>query len=147
MRENVTRFCIGERVNSHLYSRWLEGEPSVDEPLWCVGMPLPGGLAEYMIIHENRAVNAPASMTDEEALTLPIAALTAWYSLMDIGNLQPEQTVLIQGTGGVSVFATQIAHVFGARVIVTSSNDANLARIKELELSCRDFMKRSMLFL
>ena len=130
--EGVTRFRIGERVNSHLYSRWLEGEPAVDEPLWCMGMPLPGGLAEYMIIHEDSAVNAPASMTDEEALTLPIAALTAWYSLMDIGNLQPGQTVLVQGTGGVSVFATQIAHAFGARVIATSSNDANLARIKEL---------------
>lgn len=96
------------------------------------GMPLPGGLAEYMIIHEDSAVNAPASMTDEEASTLPIAALTAWYSLMDIGNLQPGQTVLVQGTGGVSVFATQIAHAFGARVIATFSNDANLARIKEL---------------
>lgn len=130
--EGVTRFRIGERVNSHLYSRWLEGEPAVDEPLWCMGMPLPGGLAEYMIIHEDSAVNAPASMTDEEASTLPIAALTAWYSLMDIGNLQPGQTVLVQGTGGVSVFATQIAHAFGARVIATSSNDANLARIKEL---------------
>jgi NADPH:quinone reductase-like Zn-dependent oxidoreductase len=47
----VTRFAIGERVNSHLYSRWIDGEPGLDEPAWCVGMPLPGGLADYMIIH------------------------------------------------------------------------------------------------
>ncbi len=130
--QGVSRFSTGDRVNSHLYSRWLEGEPAADEPAWCIGMPLPGGLAEYMIIHEDSAVKAPDSMTDEEASTLPIAALTAWYSLMDIGNLQPGQTVLVQGTGGVSVFAAQIAHAYGARVIATSSNDANLERIKSL---------------
>jgi len=130
--EGVTRFGIGDRVNSHLYSRWLDGEPAADEPDWCTGMPLPGGLAEYMIIHEDSAVQAPENMTDEEASTLPIAALTAWYSLMEVGNLQPGQTVLVQGTGGVSVFAAQIAHAYGARVIATSSNDENLARIKTL---------------
>ena len=130
--EGVSRFTVGERVNSHLYSRWLDGEPAADEPDWCLGMPLPGGLAEYMIIHQNSAVKAPDTMSDEEASTLPIAALTAWYSLMDIGNLQPGQTVLVQGTGGVSVFAAQIAHAYGARVIATSSSDANLDRIKQL---------------
>lgn len=130
--EGVNRFTVGERVNSHLYSRWLDGEPAADEPDWCLGMPLPGGLAEYMIIHQDSAVQAPDTMSDEEASTLPIAALTAWYSLMDIGNLQPGQTVLVQGTGGVSVFAAQIAHAYGARVIATSSSDANLDRIKQL---------------
>ncbi|MBK0031190.1 NAD(P)-dependent alcohol dehydrogenase [Erwinia sp. S43] len=130
--EGVSRFIVGERVNSHLYSRWLDGEPAADEPDWCLGMPLPGGLAEYMIIHQDSAVKAPDTMSDEEASTLPIAALTAWYSLMDIGNLQPGQTVLVQGTGGVSVFAAQIAHAYGARVIATSSSDANLDRIKQL---------------
>ncbi|MBM7345069.1 zinc-dependent alcohol dehydrogenase family protein [Pantoea coffeiphila] len=130
--EGVSRFTVGERVNSHLYSRWLDGEPAADEPDWCLGMPLPGGLAEYMIIHQDSAVKAPDTMSDEEASTLPIAALTAWYSLMDIGNLQPGQTVLVQGTGGVSVFAAQIAHAYGARVIATSSSDANLDRIKQL---------------
>ncbi|MGE1563877.1 zinc-dependent alcohol dehydrogenase family protein [Pantoea septica] len=130
--EGVTRFEVGDRVNSHLYSRWIDGEPAADEPAWCLGMPLPGGLAEYMIIHENTAVKAPEHMTDEQASTLPIAALTAWYSLMDVGNLQPGQTVLVQGTGGVSVFAAQIAHAHGARVIATSSKDENLARIKAL---------------
>lgn len=130
--EGVTRFQVGDRVNSHLYSRWLDGEPGPDEPSYCFGMPLPGGLAEYMIIHEDSAVRAPDNMTDEEASTLPIAALTAWYSLFDFGNLQADQTVLVQGTGGVSVFAAQIASAFGARVIATSSRDENLEKVKAL---------------
>nr|GEU28581.1 hypothetical protein [Tanacetum cinerariifolium] len=98
-------------------------------------MPLPGGLAEFMIIHEDSAVRAPAGMTDEEAATLPIAALTAWYALMDVGRLQPGQTVLVQGTGGVSIFAAQIAMAQGARVIATSSSDANLEKVKALGVS------------
>lgn len=130
--DGVTRFTPGDWVNSHLYSRWIDGEPAADEPAWCLGMPLPGGLAEYMVIDENSAVKAPAHMSDEQAATLPIAALTAWYALMDVGNLQPGQTVLVQGTGGVSVFAAQIAHAHGARVIATSSKDENLERIKTL---------------
>src|SRR3546814_8590096 len=88
-----------------------------------------------MIIHEESAVKAPVMMSDEEASTLPIAALTPWYCLMDVGNLQPGQTVLVQGTGGVSIFAAQIAVAHGARVIATSSSDENLARIKALGVS------------
>lgn len=133
--EGVTRFKVGERVNSHLYSRWLDGAPGPDEPAYCVGMPLPGGLAEYMIIHEDSAVRAPENMSDVEASTLPIAALTAWYSLMDVGNLQAGQTVLVQGTGGVSIFAAQIASAHGARVIATSSSDANLEKVKAFGVS------------
>ncbi|MGK5059452.1 zinc-dependent alcohol dehydrogenase family protein [Janthinobacterium sp. LB2P49] len=128
----VSRFKVGERVNSHLYSRWIDGPPGSNEPDYCFGSPLPGGLAEFMIIHEDSAVRAPEMMSDAEAATLPIAALTAWYALMDVGNLQPGQTVLVQGTGGVSIFAAQIALAHGARVIATSSSDANLASIKAL---------------
>jgi NADPH:quinone reductase-like Zn-dependent oxidoreductase len=131
----VSRFQVGDRVNSHLYSRWLDGEPGPDEPAYCFGMPLPGGLAEFMILHEDSAVRAPEGMSDAEASTLPIAALTAWYSLMDVGRLQPGQTVLVQGTGGVSIFAAQIAAAHGARVIATSSSDANLEKVKALGVS------------
>ena len=59
----VTRFKVGERVNSHLYSRWLDGPPGPDEPDYCFGSPLPGGLAEFMIIHEDSAVRAPAMIS------------------------------------------------------------------------------------
>ncbi|WP_181296099.1 NAD(P)-dependent alcohol dehydrogenase [Pseudomonas sp. Q2-TVG4-2] len=130
--DGVTRFKIGDRVNSHLYSRWLDGEPGPNEPAYCFGSPLPGGLAEYMIIHEDSAVGAPDNMSDEEAATLPIAALTAWYSLVDFGQIQPGQTVLVQGTGGVSIFAVQIATALGAKVIATSSSDENLQIVKGL---------------
>ena len=128
----VTRFKEGDRVNSHLYSAWIDGDPKPNEPDYCYGAPLPGGLAEYMILNADSAVKAPATMNDEEASTLPIAALTAWYSLMDYGKLQPGETVLVQGTGGVPVFAVQIASAFGAKVIATSSRDENLAKVRQL---------------
>ena len=130
--EGVSRFKLGDRVNSHLYSRWIDGAPASDEPDYCFGSPLPGGLAEYMIIHEDSAVRAPDNMSDEEASTLPIAALTAWYSLVDYGQIKPGETVLVQGTGGVSIFAVQLAAALGAKVIVTSSNDANLQAAMQL---------------
>lgn len=82
-----------------------------------------------MIIHEDSAVGAPANMSDEHASTLPIAALTAWFSLVDYGQTQPGQTVLVQGTGGVSIFAVQLATALGAKVIVTSSSDTNLEAV------------------
>jgi NADPH:quinone reductase-like Zn-dependent oxidoreductase len=85
-----------------------------------------------MIIHEDSAVRAPSNMSDEQASTLPIAALTAWYSLVDYGQIKAGQTVLIQGTGGVSIFALQLAVAMGARVIVTSSSDVNLQRALSL---------------
>ena len=108
--KNVTHLKEGDRVNSHLYSHWVDGLPAPNEPAFCYGTPLPGGLAEYMCLYAESAVKAPDAMTDEEASTLPIAALTAWYAMVDYGQLQPGQTVLVQGTGGVSVFA---AHCLG----------------------------------
>ena len=129
---NVTRFKSGDRVTSHLYSKWIDGLPGPDEPKYCFGAPLPGGLAEYMIIHEDSAVRAPSNMSDEEASTLPIAALTAWFALVEYGHLQAGQTVLVQGTGGVSIFGVQIAAAFGAKVIATSSSDEKLERARAL---------------
>lgn len=128
----VTRFAVGDRVTSHLYSHWLAGEAAPDEPDYCFGAPLPGGLAEYMLIHEESAVAAPANMTDEEAATLPIAALTAWFSLVHYGQLQAGHSVLIQGTGGVALFGVQIAKALGARVIVLTSSAAKGERVKAL---------------
>jgi len=128
----VTHLKEGDRVNSHLYSAWVDGDPKPNEPAFCYGTPLPGGLAEYMVLNAATAVKAPEAMTDKEASTLPIAALTAWYSMVDYGHLQPGQTVLAQGTGGVSVFAIQIASALGAKVIATSSRDENLEKVKAL---------------
>ncbi len=128
----VTRFRKGDRVTSHLHSRWMDGEAAPNESDYCFGGPLPGGLAEYMTIHEDSAVGAPASLTDAEAATLPIAALTAWFSLVNRGKLEAGQSVLVQGTGGVSIFAVRLASALGARVIATSSSDEKLARVKAL---------------
>lgn len=128
----VTKFKVGDRVISHLYTDWKIGAPSPNEQLQSVGSPLPGGLAEYMILKEESIVRTPASLTDEEASTLPIAALTAWFALKTYGNLQSGETVVIQGTGGVSIFGVQIAHALGARVILTTSSDAKGQKAREL---------------
>lgn len=121
--DEVTRFKVGERVTTHLYSQWLKGTPRSIESNFIFGGPLPGGLAEYMIIPDYAAVLAPAYLSDEEAATLPIAGLTAWFALTNFGKINPGDTVLVQGTGGVSIFAIQLANAMGAKVIVTTSSD------------------------
>jgi NADPH:quinone reductase-like Zn-dependent oxidoreductase len=131
----VTEWQVGDRVMSHLYSHWLDGAPARDEPDWQLGGPIDGGLAEYMILEADSAVPTPANLTDEQAATLPIAALTAWFSLVEYGQLQPGQSVLVQGTGGVSLFAIQIATALGARVIATSSSDEKLEKAAALGAS------------
>lgn len=128
----VTRWKTGDRVMSHFYSHWLDGAPARDEPDWQLGGPLDGGLAEYMVLEAGSAVATPSNLSDEQASTLPIAALTAWYCLVEYGNLQPGQTVLVQGTGGVSLFAVQFAGALGARVIATSSSDDKLETVAAL---------------
>ncbi|MBB5060072.1 NADPH:quinone reductase-like Zn-dependent oxidoreductase [Granulicella aggregans] len=130
--KSVTRLKEGDRGNSHLYSHWVDGLPEPNEPDFCYGAPLPGGLAEYMTFYAESVVKAPDAMTDEEASTLPMAALTARYAMMDYGQLQPGQIVLVHGTGGVSVLAAQIASAFGAKVIATSSKEENLTKMKAL---------------
>jgi len=89
-------------------------------------------LTEFVALDEQALVAKPQYLTDEEASTLPVAALTAWMALVEKGQLRAGQTVLIQGTGGVSIFGLQLATALGARVIVTSSSDEKLARAKAL---------------
>jgi NADPH:quinone reductase-like Zn-dependent oxidoreductase len=97
-----------------------------------LGGPLPGMLAEYVVLPEEVVVTAPSSLSDEESATLPVAALTAWFALVEAGALRKGQTVLVQGTGGVSLFGLQFAQALGARVIVTSRSDDKLDRAKAL---------------
>src|SRR5204863_6070546 len=89
-------------------------------------------LAEYVVLHEDGVVAVPAHLSDEEAATLPCAAVTAWHALVPEGRLKAGDTVLTQGTGGVSLFALQFARLHGARVIATSSSDAKLERARQL---------------
>ena len=86
------------------------------------------------MVPEAALVAIPAHLSFEEAATLPCAAVTAWHSLVEVGGVKAGDTVLVQGTGGVSVFALQFAKVLGARVIGTSSSDAKLAEAKSLGL-------------
>jgi NADPH:quinone reductase-like Zn-dependent oxidoreductase len=97
-----------------------------------LGGPLDGTLVEEVALHEEGLVLVPAHLSWEEAATLPCAAVTAWSALVTQGGLEAGDTVVVLGTGGVSLFALQIAHLHGARVIVTSSSDAKLERARAL---------------
>jgi NADPH:quinone reductase-like Zn-dependent oxidoreductase len=134
--DQVSRFRSGDRVVSHFQTAWLDGvAPPGKAYTRTLGGPLPGVLAEYILLQEDAAVAPPPSLNDAEAATLPIAALTPWFALFEAAKLTPGQTVVVQGTGGVSIFAIQLASTAGARVIVTSSSDDKLARAKKLGAS------------
>jgi NADPH:quinone reductase-like Zn-dependent oxidoreductase len=117
------------------FSNWGDGPLTDAASKSALGGAVDGMLAEQVVLPEGGLVRTPEHLTDEEAATLPCAALTAWHALMEGGGLKAGQTVLIQGTGGVSLFALQFARIAGARVIATSSSDAKLARVKELGAS------------
>lgn len=130
--EEVTRFKIGDRVCSTFWQRWIGGSFRMAEPMYQRGGPIDGLLAEYAVLDEQAAVLAPRNLTDVEAATLPCAAVTAWHALVTEGKIKTGETVLVQGTGGVSLFALQFALASGAKVIVTSSSDEKLERAKAL---------------
>ncbi|HVR97166.1 MAG TPA: NAD(P)-dependent alcohol dehydrogenase [Thermoanaerobaculia bacterium] len=130
--EGVTRVRPGDRVASVFAQRWTAGEPTRDKLRSTLGGPLDGMLAEKVLLDAEGVVPVPEHLTDEEAATLPCAAVTAWNALVTEGEVKPGDTVLVQGTGGVSVFALQLGKLLGARVIVTSSRDDKLARAREL---------------
>jgi len=130
--EGVTKYRVGDRVTSHFYSTWHDGPWLNEYADFQMGGPLNGGLAEYQILGEDNVVPTPSNMSDAEASTLPIAALTPWFALQEYRDLKAGDAVLVQGTGGVSIFAIQLASALGARVIVTSSSDEKLARAREL---------------
>lgn len=130
--EGVTRVKVGDRVAANFSQKWLGGEPTRPKLGATLGGPLDGMLAEYRVLHEDGLVHVPAHLTDEEAATLPCAAVTAWNSLINMGRLTAGETVLLQGTGGVSIFALQFAKLAGACVIITSSSDEKLERANKL---------------
>lgn len=128
----VTRVAVGDRVTSLFAQRWLGGVPNRERLRSTLGGPADGMLAEQVVLSEDGVVKTPPHLSDEEAATLPCAAVTAWSALSGEGNLRAGETVLLQGTGGVSLFALQFARLLGARAIVTSSQDEKLARCREL---------------
>jgi NADPH:quinone reductase-like Zn-dependent oxidoreductase len=126
--DGVTRFTVGERVISAYIPGWVDGVPLSWAEAPTQGGPIPGMLAQYVAAPAEWFVRAPRTLSAVEASTLSVAALTAWMALVELGNLHAGQTVVVQGTGGVSLFAVQLAAAHGARVIVTSGSDEKIAR-------------------
>ncbi len=128
----ASRFRVGDRVAGIFFERWLGGVPTLDMLGLARGGNSSGMLSEIIVSHEDGLVSVPAHLTYEEAATLPCAAVTAWVGLFKRGHLQPGQFVLLEGTGGVSVFGLILAAAAGARPIITSSQDDKLARAAAL---------------
>jgi NADPH:quinone reductase-like Zn-dependent oxidoreductase len=128
----ATRFAPGHRVAACFMPGWIDGELDEAKARTALGAEAPGMLAEEVVLPEEGLVSIPAHLSFEEAATLPCAAVTAWHALFERGGIKPGHTVLTLGTGGVSIFALQFAHLAGARVIATSSSDQKLARALEL---------------
>ena len=130
--EEVIRFKIGDRVTPIYTQGWHDGYPTPEQRTKrTLGAPLSGVLQDYVVVPAEDAVSIPSNLSDGEAATLPIAALTAWSTLQE-GGIKAGDTVLVQGTGGVALFALQFAKIMGARVIVLSSSDEKLVRAKRL---------------
>ena len=125
----VTRVAVGDRVVGLFAQKWLSGRARIEKIRNTLGGPLPGMLREEAVLSEDGVAKFPAHYSYEEASTLPCAALTAWSALQQ-SELQSGETVLIQGTGGVALFAAQLAKLRGARVIITSKDDAKIARAR-----------------
>ena len=130
--EGVTRVAVGDRVCPMFFQSWFDGRPSASNRRLALGGTRPGVLQELMVLDAEGVSRFPSGLTFEQAATLPCAALTAWRALFEEAQLRPGDTVLVQGTGGVSIFALQFAKLAGAAVIVTSSSDAKLERAKAL---------------
>ena len=128
----VTRAKPGERVCPHFLQAWISGEPTPERLSRSLGGPVDGTMAEYMVLPEEGVSKVPAHLSDEQAASLPCAALTAWSAIVTYDNLGPGSRVLVQGTGGVALFALQFAKLRGAQVTVISSSDEKIARAKKL---------------
>ena len=127
----VTRFQVGDRVAANFMRDWISGPINEHALLSSLGGGIDGMLAERVCLPETSVVAIPTHLSWEEASTLPCAALTAWNALTS-ANTKAGDTVLVLGTGGVSIFALQLARAFGARVIATSGSDDKAAKAKAL---------------
>jgi NADPH:quinone reductase-like Zn-dependent oxidoreductase len=130
--EGVTRFKAGDRVATLFFQGWVSGPPTLEKVMTALGFPIPGAGAELQTFSEQGLSKVPDFLSDHEVATLPCAALTAWRGLFVDARLEPGDTVVLQGTGGVSIFGLQFAHAAGLRTVITSSSDAKLARAKDL---------------
>jgi NADPH:quinone reductase-like Zn-dependent oxidoreductase len=128
----VGRFRVGDRVAGTFFRDWIDGSAGNSPPVALGAPPADGVLAEFAVFDEQNAVSVPMHLSCEAAATLPCAGVTAWRALVDHGRVAPGETVLLIGTGGVSIFALQFARLAGARALIISSSDDKLARAREL---------------
>jgi NADPH:quinone reductase-like Zn-dependent oxidoreductase len=128
----VTRVKPGDRVATLFFQNWISGPPTVAKLMSSLGSPIPGAGRELAVFSADGVSKVPEFLTDQQVATLPCAALTAWRALFEDADLRPGDTVVLQGTGGVSIFGLQFAHATGLRTLITSSSDAKLARAKAL---------------
>lgn len=130
--DGAAKFQVGERVSGIFTQSWVSGEPAQENWVSTLGSPLDGMLAEYVVLPEEGLVRIPEHLTNEEAATLACAGVTAWHAIAVEGQVKSGDVVVVQGTGGVSLFALQFAKLLGARVIITSSSDEKLERARAL---------------
>lgn len=130
---NVTKFKVGDKVITSNYAMWIDGPLTPEKEAQNLDLcyTCDGCMCEYFVMHENALIKMPNNLTYEEAAVLPCTGVTAFNALFNAGGLQPGQTVLLLGTGGVSIFALKFAKAAGAKVIITGINDEVLTRAKE----------------
>jgi NADPH:quinone reductase-like Zn-dependent oxidoreductase len=122
--DGVTRVAVGDRVSTLFFPNWIAGRPTPENSVGMLGvLGAPGAGRELALLSENAVSLVPEYLTDHEVSTLACAALTAWRALFVDARLEPGDTVVLQGTGGVSIFGLQFAHAAGYRTIITSSSD------------------------
>ena len=127
----VKSWQVGDKVMSACFPNWIDGPPRY-ELLSFIGDNQDGYATEYIAIQETAVTKMPSKWTLQEAATLPCAGLTAWRALVDEGRLQSGESVLVQGTGGVSIIALQFAKEMGAKVIATTSSEEKAEKLKAL---------------
>jgi NADPH:quinone reductase-like Zn-dependent oxidoreductase len=128
----VTRFRVGDRVVTSFYQNWIEGKLDYATAKGTLGGDVDGTLTTHLVLPERGLIPIPERLSFEEASTLPCAAVTAWHALISTANIGKEDTVLLLGTGGVSIVGLQIARLRGARVLITSSSDEKLDRARAM---------------
>jgi len=130
--KQVKGFATGDKITSLYFKNWTDGPPSREKMTAALGASVDGVFGDYIVLDDTSVAPMPKGLSYEEAATLPTAGLTGWMASAGQRPLGKNDVVLVQGTGGVSVFALQFAHRSGARVIVTSSSDDKLRRAQEI---------------
>ncbi len=129
---DVKSHKVGDRVVGNFFQGWIEGPMGMAGLHSALGGSIDGVLAEYFVLKANAALAVPKQLSYEQAATLPCAAVTAWQALVSLGSLKKDDTILLLGTGGVSMFGLQLAKALGANVIITSSSEDKLDKTRSM---------------